>query len=106
MLQRLEAFRLRQPWWLPYAAFRRLADKATDSLVESLEEHDPAMLVRLRGLTEGSGQSLQTICLFNAMESLMSSVQENTARPACALLGDRRARRPHDHGRADAGPQF
>lgn len=93
MLQRLEAFRLRQPWWLPYAAFRRLAERrAADSLVESMEEHDPPMLARLRGLTEGSGQSLQTICLFNAMESLMSSVQENTVTPglcACSTLGVR-----------------
>ena len=93
MLQRLEGFRLRQPWWLPFAAFRRLAErKAADSLVESLEQCDPAMLARLRGLTEGSRQSLQTICLFNAIESLLSSVQGQTVTPglcACSTLGGR-----------------
>jgi hypothetical protein len=96
MLQRLEAFRLHQPWWLPYAAFRRLAErKAADSLVESLAHHDREMLDRIRGIAEGSGRSLQTTCLFNVLESLMSSVQEQTVTPglcACSALGIRGAR--------------
>ena len=96
MLQRLEAFRLHQPWWLPFAAYRRLAErKSADALLASLEDHDPAMLERILGLAEGSRQSVQTVCLFNAMEALMSSVQENTVTPglcACSTIGVRGAR--------------
>jgi hypothetical protein len=96
MLQRLEAFRLHQPWWLPFAAYRRLAErKAADALLASLEDHDPLMLARIHGLADGSHQSLQLVCLFNAMEALMSSVQENTVTPgmcACSTLGVRGAR--------------
>jgi predicted choloylglycine hydrolase len=96
ILQRLEVFRLRQPWWLPFAAFRRLAErKAAAMLIRSLREHDPAMLERIRGLAKGSRQSLRAVCLFNAMESLVSSVQQNTVTPgmcACSTLGVRGAR--------------
>jgi len=95
-LQKLEAFRLRQPWWLPFAAYRHLAErKASANLIDSLREHDPAMLERIRGLADGARQSLQTVCLLNALESLMSSVQQHTVTPgmcACSALGVRRGR--------------
>jgi predicted choloylglycine hydrolase len=95
-LRDLEAFRLQQPWWMPYAAFRRAAERrATAALGASLAEHDPAMLERLQGLAEGSRLRLETMCLFNALEALLSTVTQNTVTPglcACSAVGVRGAR--------------
>ncbi len=95
-LHELEAFRVQQPWWMPYAAFRRAAEKrASAALVKSLAEHDPGMLLRLQGLAEGSRQSLETVCLFNSLEALLSTVRQNTVTPglcACSAVGVRGGR--------------
>lgn len=88
VLAQLEAFRLQQPWWMPYRAYRRLADfKATQFLAQC---NNAEMNQRLAGIAEGAGISLPAICLFNAMEPLLSAVGGCTACPgACSAVAVR-----------------
>ncbi len=79
-LRRLEAFRLEQPWWMPFPAFRRVAErKASLALQRSLSTHSPALLSRIEGLADGAGLSLDSICLFNVLEAVMSGMQAKTS---------------------------
>lgn len=90
-LVRLEAFRLQQPWWLPYRLYRRLAEqKASRLLADSLARDYPAMSQRLSGIAEGAHLGIKTIYLFNGMEPLLSSVGGCTACPgACSAIAVR-----------------
>ena len=74
---RLEPFRLRQPVWLPYGVYRWLAERgAARYLARALPENDPGTSDRLSGIAEGAGMGHGTICLFNALEPLLSSVED------------------------------
>jgi hypothetical protein len=74
-LVRLEPFRLRQPVWLPYGVYRWLAERrAGRHLARALPCNDPGMGERLSGIAEGAGIGHGAICLFNALEPLLSSV--------------------------------
>jgi len=82
MLRQLEAFRLRQPWWLPYPLFRRLAErKARRTLEPALHRGAANSHQRLDGIAEGAGVSLDAIYLANALEGVMSSGGESTVTP-------------------------
>ena len=93
LLRSLEAFRLRQPRWLPYPAYCRLAEsRARRFLGRALRER-PAMRERLAGLAEGAGVRHGSACLFNAMEPLLSAVGGCTACPgACSAVAIRGTR--------------
>ncbi len=94
-MARLDAFRLEQPGWLPYGLYRRLAAmKASKALVPALQKDAPAMLSRLEGISVGSGMPLRNLCLMNAMEALLSSLQGRTIAPpaGCSALGIRATR--------------
>src|SRR5262245_39862901 len=55
-LHELDAFRLEQPAWMPYPAFRFLAElKAKAALTRGLARSNPAMLARLDAIAVGSG---------------------------------------------------
>lgn len=83
-LRTLDAFRLEQPWWLPYPFYLRLAAaKVASALVPALGRSAPAMLERLEGIAEGAKMPLRDLCLLNAMEALLSTVQGRTILPAC-----------------------
>ena len=87
-LTRLEAFRLQQPWWLPYRVYRWLADYKASRFLAHCD--NPEMIQRLAGIAEGAGISLKAICLFNALEPLLSSVGGCTACPgACSAVAVR-----------------
>ena len=90
-LPRLEAFRLQQPWFLPYPLYRSIAEgKASRYLAAALDRDYPAISRRITGLAEGSGLSRKSICLFNALEPLLSSVGGCTACPgACSAVAVR-----------------
>src|SRR5262245_30621943 len=61
-LANLEAFRLQQPWWLPYSIYRWLAEgKAARFLAAPLARDHPGIKDRLAGIAEGSGTSLRGI---------------------------------------------
>jgi hypothetical protein len=96
-LRELDAFRLKQPWWLPYRLFSRMAAARVERLwVPALEATDPAALERLRGIADGAQLPLRCLCLLNAMEALLSSVRGLT-RPtvpagACSALAVRGTR--------------
>ena len=73
-LARLEPFRLHQPAWLPYGAYRWLAERKTSRyLGRALPGNDPGMRERLTGIAEGAQISRGAACLFNALEPLLSS---------------------------------
>ena len=94
VLARLEAFRLRQPWWLPYPLYRRLTERTCRRLFEgALAEHDRAMAARLAGIAEGAGIGLGSAYLLNAVEALMSSIQDIIAVPSggCSAVAVRGA---------------
>lgn len=92
-LRRLEALRLEQPWWLLYPLFLRLAERKTKRpFVAALRRLNPAMLARLEGIAEGSGLPLGSLCLMNAMEAFIGSVQGRTVTAptgACSSLAVR-----------------
>jgi len=95
-LAQLEPFRLRQPPWLPYPAYRWLAEhKAAKHLARALPNNDPAMMARLEGIAAGAQVSRGPICLFNALEPLLSSVggciTSGHACSAVAVCGNRSA---------------
>lgn len=88
MLRKAEAFRLRQPRWMPFLGFRWLAEKKVSSLMDGVLERDfPRMRERLEGIAKGAGLKPQSILLFNAMEPLLASVGGCTACPgACSAV--------------------
>jgi hypothetical protein len=92
----LEAFRLEQPWWLPFPMFLKLAEaKAAKLLVPALSQLNPGAFARLEGIAEGAGAPLNSLCLMNSLEALLSSVSGRTvASPvaACSALAIRGAR--------------
>ncbi len=74
-LARLEPFRLRQPAWLPYVIYRWLAERwTTRYLGRALRVGDSETRDRLEGIAEGTRVGHGAICLFNALEPLLSSV--------------------------------
>jgi hypothetical protein len=86
-LRQLEGFRLRQPRWLPYHAYRWLSEHRA---WQHLAHHEPALHERLRGLAAGAGLRPRTIALFNALEPLLSSVGGCTSCPgACSAVAVR-----------------
>jgi hypothetical protein len=96
LLADLEAFRLKQPWWLPYFAFRRAAErKARRFLETALSDSLPEAKQRLEGIAAGSKLPLNTIYLLNALEPVLSSVEDATEIPAlgaCAAVAVRGSR--------------
>lgn len=97
-LRHLDAFRLEQPWWLPYPWFLALAQrKAARMLAPALRQLNPGMLARLEGIAEGSGVGLGSLCLMNSLEALLSTIQGRTqpaplgACSAMAVRGPRSA---------------
>lgn len=95
-MRNLEAFRMEQPWFLPYPLFLKLAERKSEQmLVPALREADPAMLARLEGIAEGAGLPLGSLCLMNAMEAFIASMSGRTTVPlpgACSALAVRGAR--------------
>lgn len=92
-LERLESFRLERPWWLPFAAFRRLAErKAERTLTAPLARQFPNCSARLTAIAEGSGVRPGVIYLLNAIESLLSAVRDHVVYPppgACSAVAVR-----------------
>lgn len=93
-ISELESFRLRQPRWLPYLAYRWLSErKSLDLLAGCLERDYPAMSKGLAGIAEGARLPLRAIYLFNALEPLLSSIGGSTACPgACSAVSVRGSR--------------
>lgn len=94
ILAALEAFRLQQPLWMPYWLYRRIAEsKSQRFLAQALTDSFQASFSRLEGIANGAQLPWRTICLFNALEPLLSSVAGCTACPgACSSVAVTRAR--------------
>src|SRR5262249_60426784 len=58
----LEAFRLVQPWWLPYPLYRWLAErKAWNFFAAPLAQNFPEVGERLAGIAEGAGGGIKAL---------------------------------------------
>jgi len=76
-LTELEAFRLKQPWWMPYPLYYKLAQRrARQFLQHALSDSFTHASQRLAGISEGSAFGLDTLSLLNALEPVLSSVQD------------------------------
>ncbi len=85
VVARLEAFRLRQPAWMPYRWFHRFVErKAYRLLKQNVASRSEPHWQRLSGIAHGSRLSIRTICLLNAMESILSNLTRSTAHGAAA----------------------
>jgi hypothetical protein len=83
MLAELEAFRLLQPRWLPYAVFLRGAEKRARRLLETAVQRDaPESAARLAGIAAGSRVRLDSLYLLNGLEAFMCSLVGNLAQEA------------------------
>ncbi len=95
-MRNLEAFRMEQPWLMPYPLFLKLAERKSEQmLVPALRQENPAMLARLEGIAEGAGLPLRSLCLMNSMEAFIASMSGRTTVPlpgACSALAVRGAR--------------
>jgi hypothetical protein len=89
ILSKLEAFRLRQPWWMHYRLYVWSAQQKASRYLKRCRD-DMEMSLRLAGIAEGAGISLKTVCHFNALEPLLSSVGGCTASlGACSAVAVR-----------------
>ncbi len=78
-LVHLEAFRLWQPWWLPYRADAWLVErKASSFLAQPLKQRHPSLLEPLLGISNGSFTGLRTLLPSNALESARWSLGDYT----------------------------
>lgn len=76
VLREIEAFRLRQPWWLPFALFRRLAARrARRSTAPAVASLCPALHDRLSGMARGACVRIETLWLLQAMEGVLASTE-------------------------------
>jgi hypothetical protein len=95
-LAQLESFRIEQPWWLPFQAFRRLAERKAERLLAGpLARQYPRCHDRLRGIAAGAGVRPSSIYLLNAIEALLSAVRDHVVFPppgACSTVAVRGTR--------------
>ncbi|MBI4347447.1 MAG: hypothetical protein HY553_11370 [Elusimicrobia bacterium] len=95
-LSKLELFRLRQPWFLPFSAYRVVAERKARGLLElPLRREHPRGAERLSGIAAGAGLRLDSVLLLNAFESFMSAARERCTLPspaACSAIALRGAR--------------
>lgn len=92
-LTELEAFRARQPWWLPYSAYRWIVERKARRLIAGWESAAPEMLKRLRGIASGAGLNDSALALFNVLEAVLGNVTRSTACPAACSAVAVRGRR-------------
>lgn len=89
----LEAFRLRQPWWLPFPAYRWFVERKAQRLIAGWDAAAPEMLQRLRGIAAGAGLGESALALFNVLEAVLGNVTRSTACPAACSAVAVRGRR-------------
>jgi hypothetical protein len=78
-LRDIEAFRIKQPWWLPFSLFRRKAAASSRrSLAPAVAAGCPSASQRLLGIAHGARVGEDSLWLIQAMEGLLASVDGNT----------------------------
>jgi len=89
-IQRLEAFRLTRPWWLPERWHLRLADhRACAALRGGLSHAAPVAWQRLEAMSRASGVSLARLALLNALEPVLADLSGSTttgAESGCSAI--------------------
>ena len=80
-LPALEALQLEKPSWLPFRAFRLVAERKVGRLWAPLRGQHPAEFERLDGLAAGSGAEPRTLWFMNALEPLIASLDGKTVKP-------------------------
>ena len=83
-----EAFRLHQPWWMPYSLFQYMAQWRARSLLEpEIGEAFPDIRERICGMAEGARTSVDFLYLFHALESASTAAErENPNLAACTAV--------------------
>jgi hypothetical protein len=77
VLRELEAFRLKQPCWLPFSWFRRLAArKAHRSVAPVIQAAAPALYQRVQGIAHGSGLDQSSLWLIHALEGFLANLRD------------------------------
>src|SRR6185503_3075653 len=96
ILASLYGFRALQPSWLPYAAYRRMAEgRAMSLLAEPLKRDFPEAWLRLSGIALGAQVPVRLLCLLHALEPMLSDVcrcSATAALGACSAVAVRRSR--------------
>jgi hypothetical protein len=93
VLRDIEAFRLKQPWWLPFSWFRRRAGREARTTVAPLINAAAAdQYQRVQGIARGSGLGESPLWLLHALEGLLANVRDITDIPppsGCSALAVR-----------------
>lgn len=95
VLSKLEAFRLKQPSWLPYRLYRKLAEKKAKRYLARALAKSPESAERMAGLAAGAGLPLESVALFQAMEPTLAAADRESAHAvasACSVVGVRGSR--------------
>ena len=83
ILAGLYGFRALQPSWLPYVAYRRIAEGRAMSLLEpALKRDSPEAWLHMSGIAQGAQVTLRLLCLLHALEPMLSDVCRCSATPA------------------------
>lgn len=80
----LEAFRLKQPRFMPYWLYLKLAERKSLNHVAKALRDSPEFSERLSGLAEGANLDTGSLSLFQAMEPMLAAVDPESARAAAA----------------------
>ncbi|MGE3804037.1 MAG: C45 family autoproteolytic acyltransferase/hydrolase [Gemmataceae bacterium] len=96
VLDKVEAFTLHRPWWLPFRLYRAFAaGKARKHLAQAFDAQTPGLADRLEGIARGSGLSAASVYLFHYLEVAMAMVEKEVPGFGCsavAVRGSRSAR--------------
>ncbi len=70
-----DGFRCLQPWWLPYPAYLYWAEyQARNMLEQPVTLAYPELAEQITGMAEGAGVSINSLYLFQALESAMTGL--------------------------------
>ncbi len=80
-----EAFRVNQPWWMPYDAFLYFSASTARRMLElPIRTHFPDMALRLDGMSTTSRIGQEYLYLFHALEAALTSPSGYVVQPALA----------------------
>ncbi len=78
----LDGFRCLQPWWLPYSAYLYWAEYQARNLLEQpVKTAYPGIAEQIAGMAEGAGLSINSLYLFQALESAMTALDVCSSPP-------------------------
>lgn len=96
-----ESFRAHQPWWMPYAIYRYMAEwRALETLQPAVQQFFPDMAHRIRGMAEGASVRVETLYLFHAFEAMVTTFSAGCQTPLAACTAVAVGNKRSAHGKA------